>query len=134
MPRIDKTVLKETKFIASLVVVLSLLMNSVFLVVGAWDYTVLLGNILSATVAVANFLFMGISIQKALANDPSDAKKIMKASQGVRNFMIFIVIGIGVLLPCFNTISAIVPLFFPRISIMFRPLWKTNEDREVIED
>ena len=37
----DKTVLRETAYIALGVLVLSLFMESVFLVVGRWDWTVL---------------------------------------------------------------------------------------------
>ena len=30
--------------------------------------------------------------------------------------------ALGVLLPCFNTVTALVPLFFPRLAVAFRPL------------
>ncbi len=134
MIKVDKTVLKEVQYITFMIIVLSLLMNSVFLILHRWDYTVLLGNILSAAVSVVNFLLMGITIQKALSKDSAEAKKLIKASQNLRNFGIFVVLGAGVLLPIFNTISVIVPIFFPRIAIFLRPLWKEKGDRGVIKD
>ena len=133
MMKVDKTILEETKYITFVVVILSVLLNAVFLIFRKWDYTVILGTLLSATVAVINFLLMGITIQKALQTDSADAKKMMKASQSMRNFGMLVIIGIAVLLPCFNTIAVIVPLFFPRIAIMLRPLLKKKEE-EVIKE
>ena len=133
MVKVDKTILEETKYITFVVAILSVLMNSVFLIFRKWDYTVFLGTLLSATVAVINFLLMGITIQKALQKDSSDAQKMMKASQSLRNFGMLVIIGIAVLLPYFNTIAVIVPLFFPRIAIMLRPLLKKKEE-EVIKE
>lgn len=133
MVKVDKTILEETKYIAFVVAILSVLMNSVFLIFRKWDYTVFLGTLLAAMVAVINFLLMGITIQKALERDSSDAKKMMKASQSMRNFGMLVIIGTAVLLPCFNTIAVVVPMFFPRIAIMLRPLWKKKEE-EVMKE
>ena len=46
MKKIDRTVLTETGYIALSVLILSALMQAVFLAVGAWDGAVLLGNLL----------------------------------------------------------------------------------------
>lgn len=123
MKKIDETVLKETKYIAAWVLILSMLMQSVFLIIGKWDVFVLLGNLLGGTVAVLNFLFMGITVQHALEKDEKDAKSLAKLSQIYRNFFLLIVLVIGILLPCFNTWSTVIPIFFPRFSIFFRPLF-----------
>ncbi|MBO5930029.1 MAG: hypothetical protein J6Q27_01880 [Clostridia bacterium] len=133
MVKVEKTILTETKYIAIVTVLLSVLLNACFLIFRKWDYTVFLGTLLSALVAVINFLLMGITIQKALEKDSSDAKKMMKASQSMRNFGMLVIIGTAVSLPCFNTIAVIVPIFFPRIAIMLRPLWKKKEE-EVIKE
>ena len=69
MKKIDPTVLKETKYIALWVLIFSALMQAVFLVLRAWDYTVLLGNLLGGGVAVLNFLLMGITVQNALQKE-----------------------------------------------------------------
>ena len=63
MQKIDPTVQKETKYIAAVVIVLSAAMEAVFLVLGKWNYSVLLGNALGALAAVGNFLLMGVTIQ-----------------------------------------------------------------------
>lgn len=121
MQKIDPTVLKETRYIAAAVIVLSAVMEAVFLILGKWNYTVLLGNLLGAAAAVGNFLLMGISIQKTLDMTPEDAAKRMKLSQRLRMLMLLVIAVIGVALKCFNTIAVLATLFFPRIGVAFRP-------------
>ncbi len=130
MLKADSAVKRETKYIAYSCVILSLLMQAVFVILKRWDYTVILGNLLSLLVAVLNFYFMGITVQKAVNMDVNDAKKLIKSSQGLRNAGVFIAIVIGVIAPCFNTVAVIVPVFFPRIAVTFRPLIK--DQKEVI--
>lgn len=123
MKKIDPVVIKETKYIAYFVIILSIAMEAVFLILRKWDVTVLLGNILSASAAVLNFLFMGITVQNAVMKDEKDAKTAVKASQSLRTFFLFTVAAIGALVPIFNIWSSLIPLLFPRIAIMFRPLF-----------
>lgn len=123
MKKIDATVIKETGYIALWVLVLSALTQSVFLVIGKWDYTVLLGNILSGAVAILNFFLMGITVQRALEKNEEDAKKSIKVSQLYRFLLLVVVVIIGVVLPCFSMWTVIIPIFFPRIAILFRPLF-----------
>ena len=103
----------------------------VFLLLKNWSYTVILGNLLSLAVAILNFLFLGITVQKAVTLDEKEARKLMRSSQTLRNAAMFVLVVIGVVAPCFNTISVIVPLFFPRIAMLFRPLIK--DKKEVID-
>lgn len=125
MFKINSTVIKETRYIAVFSVVLSILMQAVFLIVlRRFDYTVVLGNILGLLASVGNFFFMGIGVQKAVEKDEKEAKNILKISQTVRFFGIFLIAMIGILLSCFNSIAVLVPLFFPRIAIAGRQLRK----------
>lgn len=124
----DPVVKKETKFIAVWEVIFSAVMQAVFLVLGKWDYTVLLGNLLSAPIAVLNFLLMGLTVVKTLEkqkedDDGKEARQYAKVSQTMRSFMIIIVCVIGYALPCFNLISVIVPLLFPKMSAWIRMMF-----------
>ena len=123
MEKIDAVVLKETKYIGTWVLIFSALMQAVFLVIGKWDYTVLLGNLLSGFFAVLNFLLMGITVQRALGREEKEARTMVKVSQMYRNFMILVVTAVGVLLSCFNTVAVIVPVVFPRIAVAMHPLF-----------
>jgi hypothetical protein len=123
MKNIDSTVIKETKYIAAWVLILSLLLQSVFLIIGKWDYTVLLGNLLSGAVSVANFFLMGLTVQKALNKEEKEAKNTLKVSQIYRNLLILAVLVVGVVLPYFSTWTVLIPIIFPRIAIACRPLF-----------
>lgn len=121
MTRPDKTVWRETGYIALWVAVLSALMQVVFLLIGRWDYRVLLGNLLSAVAVIGNFLLMGITVQKAMDKEEKAAATAMRFSQSLRLFLLFGVAALGALLPCFNTWAVLIPFFFPRIALIFRP-------------
>lgn len=129
MKKIDKTILNETAYIAAWVLILSLLMQAVFLICRIWDYTVLLGNLLSAAVSVLNFFLMGLTIQSATVKAEKEARAQMKVSQSMRTFMLFAAAALGVLAPCFNIASSLIPLFFPRIAIAARPLFLNKTER-----
>ena len=126
MLTVDKTVLKETKYIGAVTVILSALLQAVFLLIHKWDYTVLLGNLLGALAAVGNFFLMGLTIQRAVKLDEAEAKKLMRSSQTLRNFGLFVIGMLGVLLSVFNTVTVLVPLFFPRFAILLKPFVDKN--------
>ena len=69
MGKINKTVLRETKYIAFAVIILSIFMQLIFIGLEKWDITVLLGNLLSGIVAILNFLLMGLTIQKVVSSN-----------------------------------------------------------------
>lgn len=129
MKRVDKTVLAETGYIAMWVVIFSTLMQAVFLIAGGWNVTVLFGNLLGAAAAVLNFFLMGLTVQSATARGEKDAKALMKLSQSLRTLMMFGAAVLGAVLPCFQIIASLLPLFFPRIAIAFRPLFMKRKKR-----
>ena len=128
MKKVDATVLRETLYVSVWVVTLSVLTQAVFLVIGQWDYTVLLGNLLSAVAGIANFFLMGLTVQSAVNKDPKDASTAMKLSQALRSLMVFAFAAVGVLLPVFSTWTTIIPLFFPTVAVRFRTVFGKNRD------
>ena len=126
MPKLDPTVRQETVYIASLVLIFSVLMQAVFLLIGKWDYTVLLGNVLSAVAAVGNFLLLGLTVQRAVAKEEKDARQLMKLSQTYRLLGLLVVAVIGFALPVFHPLAVVIPLLFPRVAIAMRPLFKKD--------
>lgn len=127
MKKIDEAVVRETRFILLSVVLLSAVMELVFLFIGKWDLTVLFGNLLGGAVAVLNFFLMGLGIQSAVEKDEKDATKTMKTSQSLRMLMIFVLILPCALLDFFNLFAGLIPLVFPRIAIAFRMLLGKNK-------
>lgn len=122
MKRLDPVIKRETLYIGAWVLILSAIMQAVFLIIGKWDYTVLLGNLLTGSASVLNFFLMALTVQRAVDKEEKDARGTMKASQALRNLMMFVVVVLGVLLPCFNIWASIIPVFFPRISMLFRAM------------
>ena len=122
MAKIDNTVIKETRYIAGVSLILSVIMEAAFLIISMWSYKVLLGNILGVVVAVANFLLMGITVQKAVHKDEKEAATLMKLSQSLRNMMLLVTAVLAIVLGFINAPSAIIPLFFQRIAIALIPL------------
>ena len=120
MGKIDKVVLKETKYVALFTIILSVLMQSVFLIIGKWTLAHLLGNILGAFAAILNFFLMGVTIQNAVLKEEKGAKNLVKLSQSARLFMMFFIALLGYLIPVFNLLTVIIPYLFPRIGVMIR--------------
>ncbi len=126
MKKVDATVRKETIYILLWELVLSVLLQAVFLVLRQWDITVLLGNALSGTAAVLNFFFMGLTVQRALEKDEKDAKTAMKLSQTWRMLVLVVVAAVGATF--LNLWAVMIPLFFPRIAISVHPLFDKKAD------
>ena len=126
--KIDKTVIKETKYIASFVIIFSVLMQAVFLMISKWDYTVLLGNLWGIIIAVGNFFVMGLFVQKAVTQDAKDAKQTVRASQSLRMAAIFVLAAVGLIIfkQTSTRVAIVLPLIFPRIAIMLRPIIYRN--------
>ena len=123
MKKLDPVVIKETIYIGVISFIFSAIMQSVFLIIGKWDYTVLLGNILGYFAIITNFIVMGFGVQKAVTKDEKEAKSVMKISQTFRMLFMFVVAIIGHVVPVFNLIAVVIPFLFPRIAIMLRPIF-----------
>ncbi len=127
--KVDKTVIKETKYIASFVLILSVLMQAVFLIISKWDYTILLGNFWGIIIAVGNFFVMGLFVQKAVTQDEKEARQTVRASQSLRMAGIFVLAAVGLIIfkQTPTRVAIVIPLIFPRIAIMIRPLIDKNK-------
>lgn len=128
--KVDPTVRRETLYIAACVLVLSVVMELVFLALQMWDVSVLWGNLLGGAAAVLNYFLMGLTIQHAVGMDAKHAASKMHVSQVLRMLMILLMGILGIALPAFHVVALLVPLFFPRIAIMFRPLFKGLDERK----
>jgi len=120
--KVDKVVKQETRIILLSCLVLSALMQSVFLIGHWWRWSVLWGNLFGMAFAVLNFFLMGLTVQKAVGQTPEEAKVTVKGSQMMRNLMLIGVMAAVYLIPVFHTVAGILPLLFPRIAIAFRSL------------
>ena len=134
MAKIDKVVIKETKYIAFWTIVFSVIMELIYVLIAKWDYTVILGNLLGAGAAVLNFFLMGLGVQKAVTMEAKDAKQLVKMSSTMRMIMLLVIAIIGVYLPVFQMYAVLIPLFFPRISIFIRPFIDKNLGKDELNN
>ena len=95
------------------------LMQGVFAIFSAWNLSVLWGNLLGGAAAVINFLLMGITVQNVMGYEEKRLRNAVRLSQMLRMLLLIAVAALGVALPCFSTVAALVPLFFPAELLSF---------------
>ena len=122
MQKIDTVVWKETLYIALWTAIFSAIMQAVYLVIGYWDVTVLLGNLLGGAAIVLNYFMIGVTVQRALDKEEKEAKQTIKTSASLRTLYLFLVALVGGLVDVFAIIPLLLCFFFPRLAIMIRPL------------
>ena len=123
----DPAVKKETGYIVVWVVLLSLVMEGVFLIIGQWDLSVLFGNLGGAAVAVGNFFLMALIATRAVnraveKGKPEEAAARVKATATVRLLGCLAICVILIAVFKTNLFATVIPLLFPRIGIAFRPM------------
>ena len=127
----DPAVKKETGYIAVWVAFLSLVMETVFLLIRKWDLSVLFGNIGGAAAAVGNFFLMALiatrAVDRAVANGkPEEAMTRVKATATVRLLGCALICVILIAVFKTNVYATLIPMLFPRIGIMFWPKFNKN--------
>lgn len=101
-------------------ILLTVAENIAFLVLGYWDYKVLLGSLLGLLTTTLFFWSICVSVPKALSyGDPELAQKSIRASRQVRTAIMAVCMIVAFKVPVFNWIAALIPLLFTRISISF---------------
>ncbi len=86
-----------------------------------FDYKVILGGIGGFLVAVGNFFWMAVTVQKvASIEDDKQARSTMGVSYRYRTLMQLLWVILAIVVPVFNMVAGIVPLFIPSIVIKLR--------------
>lgn len=120
---LEPAVKKETVYVLSVSAILCVFLQSVFLIISKWNYTILLGAVLGFTASVLNFFLMAITVQKAVKKeDAKDRQNYIKLSLILRTFLLIAFSITGLLINIFNDLAFIISLFFPRIAIFLQPI------------
>ena len=121
--KIEPAVVTETKNIAIGTAAMCVLMLVIFAVFGAFGWSVVFGALLGGGFTIANFFLMALSVQKSLTVDaPKAARMISVRSYTIRVTAMAVVIVIGLWLPCFHGFAVVIPMIFPRITILLMRL------------
>lgn len=80
------------------------------------DWRVLSGLVVGNAVTALNFFLIGVTAGYVIRRkNPEKAKRFSGVSYGARYVGMFIVFGALLCLRCVNPVTALVPLFFPKI-------------------
>ena len=124
---------QETKKVAAYTMVGVLLMWIAFAVLHlikpdkiVFDYTVILAGLAGGLVAVLNFLWMGVMVQKAVsvAGDEDTVRTLVKGSYSQRMLFQMIWVIVAIVAPCFHYVAGILPLLFPGTGIKIMGILK----------
>ncbi len=113
---------RELKHISLGVAAGSAVMLAVFAIVGKFHWTVLTGALLGDAAAIFNFYYLCRSVQRAAASDEMTARLVMRSSYSRRMLVSAAAIAAGFLLPWFHGLATVIPLFLPRVTILFMQL------------
>lgn len=116
--KLTPVVAKNVKRIAFYNLGLTAIENAVFFILRLWNFEVLAGSLLGYTATVISFLWLGLSVQKAMEKEQKQAQMYMQSTYTARMAMFAAVFAIALFLPVFNWVAAIIPFIFTRISIM----------------
>lgn len=121
--KIQAATKRETLHIAAGVLGFSAVMNLVFALLHRWDLSVLWGTFLGGGFAIINFLALGLTVQKVAA-DPNEkrGKLTMQLSYTLRMLFTIFIVALAVKLPRISWPAAVIPLFFPRLTILVMQL------------
>ena len=117
--QVQQATRRETGHIALGVLAFSAVMELVFLLIGRWEVGVLWGNLLGGSFAIGNFFLLGLTVQTiANESDEKRAKLKLQGSYSLRMLLTLGVIVLAVKVPLFTWPAAVIPLLFPRLTIL----------------
>lgn len=109
---------REIKRISTGVLLGSLLMVAVFLAIGRFQWPVVWGALLGDAVAIGNFVFLGVSVQKAAAAEGVRGRQIMQFTYSLRMLIVVAALALSMAVKVFYWPAVLIPLLLPRITIL----------------
>ena len=107
---------KQTRRLSMGVFCATVGMLLVFYCLGELTAPVIWGALLGALVEIGNFVLLGISLQKAVA-DEVRGKMILKMTYNLRVFIFVAAILVGFYAPCFHIVAVVVPMVAGRLTL-----------------
>ncbi len=128
--KFDAEIKKDIGFMAVGCAVCSVIVVLVLALAGMFDVPVLLGAVVGYVLSFGNFMLMSIGIIKALeTGDEVSAKLRMKRSYVLRTIIMLVVMGVSIAVEFLNWIPVVASVFYPRIIITARDLWRKYKTR-----
>lgn len=132
--RMNETVRRETSYILVWVLILSTVMEAVFLVIGKWDLSVLEGNLVGGCLAVLNFLLLAVTVSKLVDKGETDKLELtMRATKSLRMAGMVVLCILSISLLKTNPYATLIPLLFPRVGLAVKKV-KQGGDSSAPDD
>lgn len=130
--KIEPAVAAETKHIAIGTAAMCVIMIAIFALFGAMAWPVVWGALLGGGFTIVNFFLMALSVQKSMqAEKAKQARMVTVRSYTVRVAAMAVVIVLGFWLPCFQGFAVVIPMIFPRITIILMRLASSRKKETV---
>ena len=126
-----KFVLRQTLLIAIGQAVGVGVMLGIFALLDRFDYTVVLGGLVGALVALLNFFFMAVSLSlasdRAVQQDVKGGKGLVRSSYAIRTVVMFTVLFLCGKSGHCNVISLVVPLLLVQPTLLIAEFFRKKE-------
>ena len=128
-----KFVLRQTLLIAIGQIVGVGVMLGIFALLDRFDYTVVLGGLVGALVALLNFFFMAVSLSlaadRAVQQDAKGGKSLVKSSYAIRTIVMFVVLILCAKSGFFHPLALVLPLAFTRPILTIAEIFKKKGEK-----
>lgn len=109
--------------------ILSLVMELVFVVIGKWSPMVLFGNLCGAGAAILDFWLLCLTCQRAVMMKKEDAMKSVRSSKSLRMLLMLAVCILPIALFHVNVYATVIPLLFPQLILKAMNIRAKNEKK-----
>lgn len=121
--KLNNAIRRELVFVAAGLAVGDALICAVFALLHKFDYTVPLGAVWGSAFAFLNIYLLALRVQKVADSEDADKKiaqnRLRSSYFGRMMLMVFAII-VGVIVPWFHYISALIPFLIPQPVMMLR--------------
>ncbi len=114
----EESLKKDLKEIAISNFILNIIQNIVFLILGYWDLTVLLGSLWGYALSVLMLFLLARAVEKAVDKDPKQSGMYMQSTYLFRTAVLAVGVYFAITLNGINWISTCIALVFTKVSIM----------------
>lgn len=121
--KLNNAIRRELVFVAAGLAVGDALICAVFALLHKFDYTVPLGAVWGSAFAFLNIYLLALRVQKVADSEDADkkiAQNRLRSSYFGRMMLMVFAIVVGVIVPWFHYISALIPFLIPQPLMMLR--------------
>lgn len=121
--KLNNAIRRELLFVAAGLAVGDALICAVFALLHKFDYTVPLGAVWGSAFAFLNVYLLALRVQKVADSEDADkkiAQNRLRSSYFGRMMLMVFAIVVGVIVPWFHYISALIPFLIPQPVMMLR--------------